>query len=407
MALTLSIESIYLDIGMGKRPDESMTVSTPGPITLDTTTDWEVTPEVFWQLKTYPLLQRSLGSMGPSTQSLIQTAEGTVVIKGYMDAGVFGTNPIDLLPLVPTKFHTSRSMLDLVDVLSSTLSLWMAPIDSLADIINPSKCQDDYLPFLAAGIGATFDSSYSDAQIRQLIIDAPEMYKNKGSRYGLTRLANGDYMRHVDLWAASTSDYEDGTFKETDPGAGAYRTPHANVYCRLTEEDANDRLLDANEASKVAQFQTEYERCRPVTVYPHWRVFVSGRVGAVDVRVENLANVYATMNDETGQLVATSLQDIIGSPANAKWKLFYNSGSQSGTSVSCDPVYGLDGTVTWYRVAVTHAAVSNFYTSLKIWSSSVNPETSDPFLTLEFPGIQSSANVPTRFEVEVPASVLA
>jgi phage tail-like protein len=195
MAKTWDLEKLYLDSVVSPPTNWAGEGDPPSgnPTKLD-----QVAPALYgsetWQMKDYP-------SVISGSVTWVEEIDFSVTIVSEMDFDYVGTAPLDLMPLVPTKFRQSQEMIDLIATLSSVTSQWMGQIRSLPELINSDSCPSDYLKYLASNIGVSFDAAWDDALIRQVIKDASSVYKYKGSFEGNKYVLNGDWLKVRDLWA--------------------------------------------------------------------------------------------------------------------------------------------------------------------------------------------------------------
>lgn len=99
-----------------------------------------------------------------------------------------GVKGIDLLPLIPRKFHTSQMMVDYIDSVDIGVGGMLQGISDLKNLINPRLINQAYMGYLAALIGTKFigeDTATTD-DLRKQLLDAVAWIKMKGTYGALT-----------------------------------------------------------------------------------------------------------------------------------------------------------------------------------------------------------------------------
>lgn len=365
--------------------------------------------ENLWMLKDYSSSLLGVLDMSGSSTAAQYVMDAEFVAVSIVEAELITSAEIDLMPLVPLKHHQSQAMIDLVAVLSEAASVWIGQVRSLTSLLNPSLCPDAYLSYLAAEIGISFDGAYDYPLIREIIKDAPTLYRYKGSNQGTKYLLNGDYMRVRDLWAASPppdapASYVTGSFEEgvwqidrtgtsVPPGvtAGSYKVPHVNVYVKMVNQQTQSAvayLLYSDEVDQLEPFQTEFEKVRPITVVPHWFLSVEGWIGNTNATV-------IRPGDVRSKRLSGNLSDLITTPGSATYDI-----TNGGSAVTPGSVTPASGVIV--ETYPTYWIVSIILNTCATFDKIVFSYSATPVLEMTFPKVKMTNTVPVRLEVVVP-----
>ena len=92
-----------------------------------------------------------------------------------------------LINYLPGIYHTDF-MERFLGIFEAILTPIEWTIDNFDLYLNPYSAPSEFLPWLASWYQASFDSTWSDAQRRQLLADAHQIYARRGTRWALARV---------------------------------------------------------------------------------------------------------------------------------------------------------------------------------------------------------------------------
>ncbi|MHB9038770.1 MAG: phage tail protein [Armatimonadota bacterium] len=99
----------------------------------------------------------------------------------------FAERLLELLPDIYAECDTSGDLHTLLMVIGPTLDELKSRIDGISDLASPGDCPPDFLGYLAALVGAAFDSTASPTPQRRRIKEAMERYRRTGTTSALVR----------------------------------------------------------------------------------------------------------------------------------------------------------------------------------------------------------------------------
>ncbi|MCE5313991.1 MAG: phage tail protein [Armatimonadota bacterium] len=99
----------------------------------------------------------------------------------------FSKRLMGLMPDVYAQCDTSGDLQTFFNVIGPTLDDLKACIDGITELVSPNDCQPDFLSYLAALVGAEFDSTASPTPQRRKIQEAIERYRRTGTKSALAR----------------------------------------------------------------------------------------------------------------------------------------------------------------------------------------------------------------------------
>jgi hypothetical protein len=221
-------------------------------------------------------------------------------------------NNLNLMQLIPEKFHNSPVLKDYVPIFSQTVADWLIDIKELLDILDPNTVRFEYLRYIAHILGLEFvtaDASLEDS-IRREIVGAVDWYKLKGTYGALTLLAKLiNY--EANLWDLYTNDYEafsiadwwTGDEDENPPGfdSSYYKSPHFyfevlldKVFSR--DESGADEPYYLWEFGQFDELERYIELLRPVNTVPHYRLkqVIDFNDGDIDIIVVSSSSYYGS-----------------------------------------------------------------------------------------------------------------
>lgn len=95
------------------------------------------------------------------------------------------SNYLDFLPII---FHDSDFMSRFLLIFQSVWEPLEQRQDHLAMYFDPRTCPAPFLPWLAACLGVGVGPRWPEGRLRTLLSEAVELYRWRGTRYGLTRM---------------------------------------------------------------------------------------------------------------------------------------------------------------------------------------------------------------------------
>jgi len=226
-----------------------------------------------------------------------------VDIEGDLDLGI----GVDLLPLIPSKFHSSIMMRDFIDSVSQGVGQWLGKISDLRALQDPYSVGEEYIGFLAALIGLEFlnEENFNIQQLRNQLLGAIDWYKLKGTYSGL-RLISRIYGFEVIIYDMYTNDYE--TFvdepwfvadypEENPPGLDSsyYKSPHFGYEIQLNVlyGEGSTSYLWIN--SMYEGIPQRVEQIRPANTVPHIRALLTGFTHSDGQVYGTAVNVYTVI----------------------------------------------------------------------------------------------------------------
>ena len=198
---------------------------------------------------------------------------------------------LDLLQLIPEKFHSSQLLVDLVNILSQEVGSWLEKIRDLRLLQDPDTAGFTYLQHLSKLPGVDFpevyDESYED-QLRKEVRDAVDWIRSKGTYRALHIVA---YLMGVnanirDLY---TNDYTNfvaiddwfvGEENENPNGLDSsyYKSPHFGFSILLNNFHAwegdsaqPEYLWTSGSFTRIHKY---VDRIRPVNTVPHYELLL-------------------------------------------------------------------------------------------------------------------------------------
>jgi hypothetical protein len=220
---------------------------------------------------------------------------------------------LDLLRLIPVKYHSSQILLDYVDEVELEVGSWLTKVRDIVKLSNPDLVTSrTYLKNIAAliGLGLPPEDETTIAEIKRDIAQAIPWYKIKGTYKSIQIIALVQKFT-VNLYDMYTSDYS--TFYMTEwfvgdenenppgvfpPGVSGYKSPHFGVeillnrvYAIGTGESGTSGGIISNclwQSSYLDNLYSRIEDTRPVHTVPHYILLLnpktdeSGHVVEVD-----------------------------------------------------------------------------------------------------------------------------
>ena len=218
-------------------------------------------------------------------------------MRGYLDGIVRHSVSLDLLPLIPRKFHSSDILQEFVREAGVQFGEFLTKIRDIPDILNPNVITDPtYLRHLGYLIGVVFppEDETSINEMRKTLSEAVDWYKIKGTYRALAIIAyiSGLTVNFYDMY---TNDYVSflpvdwfvGDEGENPPGfdSSYYKSPHFGMEVLL------NKIYSASTGESGASGETAYnylwrppyinslalqvEEVRPVHTVPHFSILLN------------------------------------------------------------------------------------------------------------------------------------
>lgn len=151
-------------------------------------------------------------------------------------------SPHPLSTGLPALFQEDAFALRLTGALDEVLAPIFASLDGLSSYLDPALAPDDFLEWLAGWVGVSLDETWPIQRRRQLVADAAQLYRSRGTVAGLAAqvaIYTGGEVVVEDNGAAAWSARAGGTV----PGSAA-----PNLRVRVTVDDPNSVSLVRLEA---------------------------------------------------------------------------------------------------------------------------------------------------------------
>jgi phage tail-like protein len=166
-------------------------------------------------------------------------------------------SPHPLGPELPALFQEDDFALRFTSAFDRSLAPIFATLDNLDSYLDPGIAPGDFLEWLAGWVGLALDETWSEAQRRDLVARAVELYRWRGTVRGLAD--------QVAVFTGSPPEIEEngGVSWSATPGAEppGQAEPRLLVRVRVTDPDTVDlrRLEAVVAAAKPAHLAHEIE----------------------------------------------------------------------------------------------------------------------------------------------------
>lgn len=237
-------------------------------------------------------------------QQYVTNEIGTLVIRDRFIGIEDYSKYVDLMKLVPAKFRSSVALQQFVYQMGLDVGSWIGHINDLEQDLDPNYVEQQYLPYLARLIGLTIiaDSTTTDDNKRQQLLQAIDMYKSKGTYKSLKRAA---YLSNVnvDMWDmycnsasgysgyyGSRWNYNNSVFANESWWAGPvgtnppdltstfFKTPHMGVVLPLTTVQGTYPSQYLYKPAMLTHLVSTVETMRPVNVVIHYIITLDGQM---------------------------------------------------------------------------------------------------------------------------------
>jgi phage tail-like protein len=132
-----------------------------------------------------------------------------------------------LLPYLPGIYHTDF-MSRFLGLFESILTPIEWNIDNFDLFLNPGTTPAEFLPWLARWYEISFDDSWSEAQRRQLLKEAHQIYGRRGTKWALSRI--------LEIYTGHPPDIDDES-ADLDPFTFTVKIP-------LRQKELNQELIE-------------------------------------------------------------------------------------------------------------------------------------------------------------------
>lgn len=245
-----------------------------------------------------------------------------------LDAGfdvsmsVLASVSIDLMRLMPRKFHTKQVLIDYLAEAGIQAGNCMTNVRNLIKLQNARQISEvKYLRYLGALIGVEFppEDSTSTEEMRKNILNAVDWYKVKGT-YQSIQIISIIQSFAINLYDMYTDDYETFVLKEwfvgdedENPGgldSSYYKSPHFGVEVLLNKVhesssgDSSSGLDHLWETSMLNNLSDKVEETRPVHTVPHFSLLLNPQTdefgNVIEVDGEIKTRTFADWDISTG-----------------------------------------------------------------------------------------------------------
>ncbi len=208
-----------------------------------------------------------------------------------------GTDPIDLMALLPRKFKSSELLEDFLKECGLMAGEWKLLISEMYKLLNPSLVNYQYLRKLGENIGIVWPpyANVTNDEARKTIQQQVSWYKIKGTYQSLlTKVIAKSWT--VNIYDMYTNDYS--TFVRTawkiceenqNPtglDSSYYKSPHIGIDVELNTKytDISGYHLWRNAYTEYLLFNTD--RLRPVHTVPHFAILLRLKTDMSNVMYE-------------------------------------------------------------------------------------------------------------------------
>ena len=198
---------------------------------------------------------------------------------------------LDLLKLVPEKFHSSEMLVQYLKDVGIYGGTWLSAIDDIEDLLDPYSVDEDYIDKLAGLIGLTLvrDSETTLQNLRNQIAQACDWYKIKGTYGALEMIAYLSGLT-ISIYDMYTEDYvtfvkvpwfvgDEGENPEElrSLSSSYYKSPHFTLEILLNRvyESTTSSYIDGylwKEDPLFTNLSQQIETIRPVNTVPHYEL---------------------------------------------------------------------------------------------------------------------------------------
>jgi len=235
------------------------------------------------------------------------------IIDVTFDVDMGDVKDVDLMQLMPRKYHDSQVLDEYLDEVSVLVGDWLKTIQEMEALLHPDNVPIDYVQFLASLIGLTIivSDTTTDEEKRAQLRQAIDWYKIKGSYEsielvaylsGLTTLVHDYYTNDYAIFEKVVEFFAAKTPNENPPGfdSSYYKSPHFGLEVlldRVYQLGSSDEFLFREE--KITRMQEMIEVTRPVNTVPHYITLLiplGYEDGVINQTTDSLAYAIVTDN---------------------------------------------------------------------------------------------------------------
>jgi len=214
-------------------------------------------------------------------------ANREMVIESEYDVDVLHSISLDLLPLIPEKFHTSPILQAYIKECGFQIGGVLTKTKDIVLLLSPNTTGSaQYLRLLGALIGVKFppEDEATVAELRKILSEAIDWYKLKGTYQSVNILSKieGFTTNFYDMY---TNDYTSflltdwfvGNEDENPPGLdnSYYKSPHFGVEVVLNKVYNVGSLRYLWPQNYLSNLITQVEETRPVHTVPHYLMLLN------------------------------------------------------------------------------------------------------------------------------------
>lgn len=282
----------------------------PG-IGIDWATYWEIGAAHFDTKSSYYISMEMVFDAIPTAGAYTAEELLDLTMQFTASTDLSGVVALDLLSLIPDKFHKSQLLLDYVSSINIEIGKWVNAIDGLVLLKDPYSVGRDYIGQLSNLIGLKFlgEDTATLSNLRQQLLGAIDWFKVKGTYTALSYVAglNNFTINLLDMY---TNDYVNfvtvpwfvASYEEENPpglDASYYKSPHFGF------EIVFDRIYGTGVSAylwkdiMLGNIPETIEMVRPINTVPHLYGTVLGQAhedGIVDSITLTGVNTVTTSN---------------------------------------------------------------------------------------------------------------
>ena len=208
-------------------------------------------------------------------------------INSEMEVDVVHSVALDLLPLIPEKFHSSEILQAYIKEVGFQIGGTLTLTRDIVKLLSPNTVNDTkYLRHLAALIGVKLppEDESDVVEIRKILANAVEWYKVKGTYRSIELIALLQSFS-INLYDMYTNDYVNfiltdwfvGEENENPTGLDAtyYKSPHFGLEVILNQVYTEGSLRYLWYNTYLDNLAEQIEETRPVHTVPHFLILLN------------------------------------------------------------------------------------------------------------------------------------
>ena len=249
---------------------------------------------IYWDSLLIAGIEITLECQTPLDTYTIRELNNDILIETEVEFDFEYSSPIDLIQLIPLKFHDSTLLQQYIYNVGLYVGSWLSKIKLMPELWNPSTIGEDYIQYLADLIGwKLYRSDITTlTDLRKQLEFVIELYKRKGTYKSLEYITylNKLNLNIWDMYCDSEAHYNSGTFSRQEWFVGKYagenpsglsasyfKTPHFGMEILLNK--VYDEGLSTGEylwkENLFTPFATQIEWTRPVNTVFHYSIFLN------------------------------------------------------------------------------------------------------------------------------------